>query len=94
MLLLLVTPVPLIISSPPDAPKGEMLKLKESELEANTMLFTSIAVETFTVLCEEWAKVATSDGPFGGPPNVQLLAFSQAEFCGDNIQVALPARLS
>ena len=52
-LLLLMTPVPLRISSPPDAPNGETCKVKEAESEANTMLFTSSDVETFTSLCEE-----------------------------------------
>src|SRR3954470_4348509 len=88
-----MTPVPLIISSPPNAPDGEMWKVKELALEANTMLFTSSDVETFTSVREDCANVAISDGPFGGPPGVQLLAFSQAESCGDDSQLALPAWL-
>jgi hypothetical protein len=67
--------------------------VKESELEANTMLFSSTELEMFTSLSEEGPKVAVSDGPFGGPPAVQLLRFSQAESCGDNSHLALPARL-
>ena len=70
-----------------------MFKVKEAESEVNTMLFTSCEVEMFTLVCEDGAKVAISDGPFGGPPGVQLLAFSQAESCGDDNQVALPALL-
>ena len=93
-LLLLATPAPLIISSPPNVPRGEMLKRKELEFEVNMMLFTSTEVGMSTSLCEDWAKVAISDGPLGGPPGVQLLAFSQAESCGDSSQVALPARLT
>jgi hypothetical protein len=53
MLLLLVTPVPLIISSPPCDPNGETWKMKEAELEANTKLFTSFDVATFTSLCDD-----------------------------------------
>jgi hypothetical protein len=67
--------------------------LKETEL-VNTMPFTSSGVETFTLVWKDVAKVATSDGPFGGPPDVQLLGFSQAESCGENSHVALPARLT
>ncbi len=49
-----MTPVPLIISSPPNGPPyGEMCKAKEAESEVNTMLFTSSDVETFTSLCED-----------------------------------------
>ena len=53
-LLLLLTPVPLIISSPPmgGAP-GEMFKVKEAEPEVNTMLFTSCGIEMFTFVCED-----------------------------------------
>src|SRR4029077_10195775 len=79
-LLSFLIPVPLKISSPPGAGhpghSGEMLKVKESELEANTMLFSSTEVEMFTSVCDEGPKVAISDGPFGGPPAVQLLRFS------------------
>jgi hypothetical protein len=57
------------------------------------MLFTSTEVKMPTFVCEDCANVAISDGPLGGPPSVQLLAFSQAESCGDDSQVALPARL-
>ena len=32
---------------------GEMFKVKEAELEVNTMLFTSSDVETFTSLCDD-----------------------------------------
>src|SRR3954466_3470915 len=93
-LLLLGTPVPLIISSPPTpGALGEMFKVKELELEVNTMLSTSFNVEMLTFLCKDWPKVAMSAGPFGGPPSVQLLAFSQAESCGDDSHVALPASL-
>ena len=70
-----------------------MEKLKEAEFELNTMLFTSTKLEMFTSLSEEGPKVAISDGPLGGPPAVQLLRFSQAESCGDNSHLALPARL-
>ena len=70
-----------------------MDKLKDEESEVNTMLFTSSDVEMLTPVCEDCANVAISDGPLGGPPGVQLLAFSQAESCGDSSQVALPARL-
>jgi len=53
-LLLLATPVPLIISSPPTpGALGEMLKVKELELEVNTMRFTSFDVEMLTSLCED-----------------------------------------
>jgi hypothetical protein len=94
-LLLLATPVPLIISSPPTpGALGEMFKVKELDLEVNMMLFTSSDVEMFTSLCDDRAKVAISDGPLGGPPGVQLFAFSQAESCGDDSHVALPARLT
>ena len=67
--------------------------MKESELEPNTMLFSSTELEMFTSVCDEGPKVAISDGPLGGPPTVQLLRFSQAESCGDNSHLALPARL-
>jgi hypothetical protein len=69
-----------------------MSKVKELELEANTMLFTSTELEMLTFLCDVGPKVAVSDGPFGGPPGVQLLRFSQAESCGANSHLALPAR--
>ena len=53
--LLLMMPVPLIISSPSH---GKVLhptmdKLKEEESEVNTMLFTSSDVEMFTFVCED-----------------------------------------
>ena len=38
------------------------------------MLFTSCDVETFTPVLADWAKVAISGGPLGGPPGVQLFA--------------------
>ena len=86
-------PVPLIISSPAPATLGETPKPKEAAPEVNTMLFTSTELEMNTSLCEEGPKVAISDGPLGGPPAVQLFGFSQAESCGDDSHVALPARL-
>ena len=87
-------PVPLIISSPaPQMTLGETPKWKEAAPEVNTMLFTSTELEMITSLCEEGPKVAISDGPLGGPPGVQLFGFSQVESCGDDSQVALPARL-
>jgi hypothetical protein len=93
----LLIPVPLKISSPPGAGHpgqyGEMLKVKESELEVNPILFTSTELEMLTSLREEGPNVAISEGPFGGPPADQLLRFSQAESCGDNSQLALPAML-
>ena len=46
-------PVPLMISAPPTKPYGGMENVKEAELEANTMLFTSCDVEMFTPLCED-----------------------------------------
>src|SRR3954451_2707065 len=70
-LLLLATPAPLKISSPPTpGALGEMFKVKELELEVNTMLSPSFNVEMFTFLCADCAKVAISDAPFGGPTTV------------------------
>src|SRR4051794_8236488 len=86
----LLTPAPLRISSPPTFGQpgqyGEMFNVKAAESEMNTMLFASTEVETFTTLCDDSPKLATSDGPLGGPPAVQLLGFSQAESCGDDSQ--------
>jgi hypothetical protein len=56
--------------------------VKESALpaaEVNTMLFTSTELEMPISVWQERVKVALSAGPFGGPPSVQLLGFSQAE---------------
>ena len=53
-LLLLMTPVPLIISvGGRKSVHSKMDKLKEAEPEVNTMLFTSSDVEMLTFVCED-----------------------------------------
>ncbi len=55
------------------------------------MLLTWVWAESESEVMLENPKVARSAEPFGGPPNVQLVAVFQSPFTGTESQVAGPA---
>ncbi|PYL46404.1 MAG: hypothetical protein DMF40_12520 [Verrucomicrobia bacterium] len=84
---LLVMPLPLIVNTGLDV---VMLKMLPPLLKVIPL--TSMSAESKTVVLFEVPNVATSEGPFGGPPVVQFPAAFQLPVRGLAFQVALPAK--
>src|SRR5262249_10044748 len=72
--------------------RNSRIRKSEGALPLKTMLPTTTP-ETFTSVMDELVNVAVSDGPFGGPPAVQLAALAQLFSDGTCSQVALPSSL-
>ena len=80
-------PLPLIVNTGLD-----VVMLKMLPPLVKVIPLTSMSAESKTVVLFEVANVATSEGPFGGPPVVQFPAAFQLPVRGLVFQVALPAK--